>query len=121
MVADAGLTLIYDNIGIILGLGSAIAGIFAKQMRNHGWNTAKIDQITKYINESHDFVTNNHDKFVGLVQAATDMSPELKKALEANGADINKVVADSEQGKQSLTRILDELNALTNNVAVPSK
>ena len=118
MVAEAGLTLIYNNIAIIIGFASAIIGVIAKQMRNHGWNIAKIDQIAKYINESHDFLTANHDKFVGLVQAATDLSPELKKALEANGADINKVVADSEQGKVALKKILDELNALTKNVGI---
>lgn len=118
MVVDTGLTLIYDNIGIILGLGGAIAGVFAKQLKNHGYNTAKIDKITQYINEGHDFITSNHDRFVGLVQAATDMSPDLKKALEANGADVNKVVADSEQGKAALKKVLDELNALTGNVGV---
>jgi len=120
MVVDTGLTLIYDNIGIILGFGAAIVGVVAKQMRNHGWNTAKIDQITKYINESHDFVVNNHDKFVGLVAASTDLDPALKDALEAHGADINKVVADSEQGKAALKKILDELNNLTGNVGVPA-
>jgi hypothetical protein len=116
MVVDTGLTLIYDNIGIILGLGGAIAGVLAKQMRNHGWNTGKIDTIVKYINEAHNSIVTNHDKFVGLVQAATDLSPELKRQLEANGADVNKVVADSEQGKAALKKILDELNALTGDV-----
>ena len=113
MVADVGLALIYDNIGIILGLGGAILGVVIKQAKNHGWNIAKIDLIAKYINESHDFVTQNHDKFVGLVAAATDLDPALKTALEAHGADINKVVADSEQGKEALAKILNELNALT--------
>jgi hypothetical protein len=117
MVVDQSLALIYDNIGMILGLGGAILGVVIKQMRNHGWNIAKIDVIAKYINESHDFVTANHDKFVGLVQAATDMDPALKAALEKNGADVNKVVADSEQGKAQLKKILDELNALTGTVA----
>jgi hypothetical protein len=115
MVVDASLTLIYDNIGIILGLGGAIAAVVAKQVRNHGWNAGKIDAIVKYINESHDFVVQNHDKFVGLVAAATDMSPELKKALEAKGADINKVVADSAAGKAALAKVLAELNVLTAN------
>jgi hypothetical protein len=118
MVVTDSLSLIYDNIGIILGFGAAIIGIVAKQMRNHGWNTSKIDQITKYINESHDLVTQNHDRFVGLVQAATDLDPALKTALEANGSDVNKVVADSEQGKAALKKVLDELNALTGNVGV---
>lgn len=118
MVVDTGLTLIYDNIGLILAFGGAIVGILAKQMRNHGWNTAKIDTLTKYINESHDFLVNNHDKFVGLVAAATDLDPALKTALEQKGADIQKVVADSEQGKVALKKILDELNALTGNVGV---
>lgn len=116
MPADVGLTTIYDNIGVILGIGAAIAGTvanFVKQHFNHGKNEERISKIAEYLNEAHSFTTNNHDKFVGLVQAATDLSPELKHSLEANGADINKVVADSEQGKAALKRILDELNTLT--------
>lgn len=119
VVVTDSITLIYDNIGLILAMGGAIVGILAKQMRNHGWNTAKIDTLVKYVNESHDFLVNNHDKFVGLVAASTDLDPALKVALEANGADINKVVADSEQGKAALKKILDELNALTGGIGVP--
>lgn len=116
MPVDTGLVTIYDNIGVITGIAAAIAGTianFVKQHLNHGKNEEKIQKIAQYINEAHNFTTNNHDKFVGLVQAATDLSPELKHALEQNGADINRVVADSEQGKAALKRILDEINALT--------
>lgn len=118
MVVVDQLTIIYDNLGILLGLGGAIAGVIAKQITNHGWNAGKIDQIVKYINESHSFIADHRDKFIGLVQAATDLSPELKAKLEASGADVNLAVADSEQGKAALKKILDELNALTNNVGV---
>jgi hypothetical protein len=121
MVVTDSITLIYDNIGIILGFAGVIAGVIAKQARNHGWNTAKIDTLVKYVNEAHDFNVNNHDKFVGLVAASTDLDPALKTALEAHGADINKVVADSEQGKAALKKILDELNALTGDVGVANK
>jgi len=120
VVADS-LTILYDNIGIIVAFGGAIIGVIAKQMRNHGWNTAKIDTITKYLNEAHDAIVANHDKFIGLVQAATDLSPELKAKLEASGTDINLVVANTEADKAALKKILDELNALTGNVGVPSK
>jgi hypothetical protein len=121
MVVVDQLSLLYDNAGIIIGFVATIIGVVAKQMKNHHWNTDKIDTLVKYVNESHDFVVNNHDKFVGLVAASTDLDPALKDALEAHGADINKVVADSEQGKAALKKILDELNALTGNVGVAKK
>jgi hypothetical protein len=116
MSAEQGLVTIYQNIGIILGISSAIAGTianFVKQHLNHGKNAQKIEKIAQYINESHDFVTGHADKFTGLVQAATDIDPQLKSTLEAHGADVNKVVADSEVGKAKLKQILDEINTLT--------
>jgi len=118
MVVVDQLTVIYDNIGIILGFAAAIGGVIAKQIRNHGWNAGKIDAIVKYINESHDAVVNNHDKFVTLVKASTDIDPALKAALEANGADIDKIVADSGIAKDKLQKILDEVNDLTGNIAL---
>jgi hypothetical protein len=118
MVVVDQLSLLYDNAGIIIGFAATIIGVIAKQMKNHGWNIAKIDTLVKYVNESHDFIVNNHSKFVGLVAAATDLDPALKEQLEQKGADIDKVVADSEQGKAALKKILDELNALTDNVAL---
>lgn len=113
--ATAGIVTIYNNAGLYMGM---IAGILTgvSGLIHSIWKHSKVgdslDKITEYVNESHDFLTQNHDKFVGLVQAATDISPDLKHALEANGADINKVVADSEQGKAALKKILDELNTL---------
>ena len=118
MVVDASLTLLYDNIGVILGLGGAIAAVVAKQVRNHGWNAGKIDSIVKYINEAHDFNINNHDKFVTAVKAVGDISPQFKDTLETHGADIDKLAADSSIGKQKLQQILDEVNNLTDNVAL---
>lgn len=115
MSSIEGLTTIYQNIGIILGISSAIAGSifnFINQHFKHSKNVDKIEKITQYINEAHDFVTSHNDKFVGLVQAATDLSPELKQALEANGQDVNKLVADTEQGKAQLQKIRDEINTL---------
>ena len=112
MVVDQTLTLIYDNIGIILGLGGAIGAVVAKQVRNHGWNAGKIDALVKYVNEAHDFNVNNHDKFVTAVHAVSDISPEFKNTLELHGADIDKIAADSDIGKKKLQQVLDEVNDL---------
>jgi soluble P-type ATPase len=121
MVVVDQLSLLYDNAGIIIGFAATIIGVVAKQMKNHSWNTDKIDTITKYINEAHNAIVANHDRFVSLVNASTDLDPALKTQLEAHGADVDKIVADSEQGKAALKKILDELNNLTGNVGVTSK
>lgn len=115
--ATVGIVTIYNNatviIGIAAGIISGISGLIHSVFHKSKM-ADRLDKMTEYLNEAHNFTTQNHDKFVGLVQAATDLSPELKHSLEANGADINKVVADSEQGKAALKRILDEVNALSN-------
>ena len=112
MVVDATLTIIYDNIGVILGLGGAIAAVFAKQVKNHGRNAEVLDKVTNYLNEAHDFNINNHDKFVTAVNAVSDISPEFKNTLEKHGADIDKIAADSDIGKKKLQQVLDEVNDL---------
>lgn len=116
VVVNSGLETVWNNAGVITGLVAAILGTIYNFINSHFKHNRHTDQIAKivsYINEVHGAITNNHDKFVGLVQAATDLSPELKKQLEANGADVNKVVADSETTKVALQKILDEVNALT--------
>lgn len=124
MSAEQNLGLIYQNIGVLTGIGAAIAGAilnFVKQHFNHSKNTDRLDAITKYLNEAHDTIVANHDKFVSLVNAATGISPELKAALEANGADVSKILTDSGIAKDKLQAILDEVNGLTGQGPLPAK
>jgi len=118
MVVVDQLTLLWDNAGVLLALAGSIIGVIARETRRHGWNSAKIDKLVEYVNAAHDGIVSNHDKFVTLVKASTDLSPELKASLEAHGADIDKIVADSGIAKDKLQKILDEVNDLTDNVAL---